>query len=168
MGCPWDTLPVSRQKCQFYSKQQEIPGAHRPVDPSLSRVSWGHPAGVLRTSLIFMCPFLFLSCLPDQELRWGSKRDAKRGREEKRQKMSWQTGPFPLQPHFVRGPPPPLPLMFSEVQKKGELAREVRGSKDKTNGRERDAPSWHFLSRPLPGVPFWPSPRTSRRVQTWK
>ena len=29
--------------------------------------------------------------------------------------------------------------MSSEVQKIGELAREVRGSKDKTNGRERDA-----------------------------
>ena len=46
--------------------------------------------------------------------------------------FSLRTGPFPLQPHFVRGPPPPLPLMSSEVQKKGELAREVRGSKDKT------------------------------------
>ena len=32
-GCPWDTRPVSRQKCQFYSKQQEIPGtpAGRPL-----------------------------------------------------------------------------------------------------------------------------------------
>ena len=78
----------------------------------------------------------------------------KRGREEKRQKMSWQTGPLPLQPHFVRGPPPPLPWMSSEAQKRGELAREVRGSKDKTNGCERDALSWHFLSRPLPGVPL--------------
>ena len=48
--------------------------------------------------------------------------------------------------------------MFSEVQKRGKLVREVGGSKDKTNGRERDALSWHFLSRPLPGVPFWPSP----------
>ena len=44
-----------------------------------------------------------------------------------------------LQPHFVRGPPPPLPLMSSEVQKRGELAREVRGPEEKTNGRERDA-----------------------------
>ena len=41
----------------------------------------------------------------------------------------------------------------SEVQKRGKLAREVRSCKDKINGRERDALSWHFLSRPLPGVP---------------
>ena len=72
--------------------------------------------------------------------------------------MSWQIGPLPLQPHFVRGPPRPLSSMSSEVQKRGKLVREVGGPKDKTNGRERDALSWHFLSRPLPGVPFWPSP----------
>ena len=89
----------------------------------------------------------------------GQKGTPKRGREEKRQKMSWQIGPLPLQPHFVRGPPArPLPLMSSEVQKKGKLVREVRGPRDKTNGRERDLLSWHFLSRPPPGVPFWPSP----------
>ena len=83
----------------------------------------------------------------------------KRGREEKRQKMSWQIGLLPLQQHFHRGPPhAPLPLMSSEVQKRGKLVREVRGPKDKTNGHERDALSWHFLSRPLPSVPFWPSP----------
>ena len=48
----------------------------------------------------------------------------------------------------------PLTFMSSEVQKRGKLVREVRGPKDKTNGRERDALSWHFLSRRLPGVPF--------------
>ena len=48
--------------------------------------------------------------------------------------------------------------MSSEVQKRGKLVREVRGPRDKTNGRDRDALSWHFLSGPLPGVPFWPSP----------
>ena len=47
--------------------------------------------------------------------------------------------PFPSNPIFVRGPPPPLPLMSSEVQKKGDQLGMVRGSKDKTNGRERDA-----------------------------
>ena len=66
--------------------------------------------------------------------------------------------PSPSNPILSEGPPRPLPLMFSEVQKRGELVREVRGPKDKTNGRDKDALSWHFLSRPLPGVPFWPSP----------
>ena len=47
--------------------------------------------------------------------------------------------PFPSTPILSEAPPPPLPLMSSEVQKKRELAREVRGSKDKTNGHERDA-----------------------------
>ena len=97
----------------------------------------------------------------------GQKGTPKRGREEKRQKMSWQTGPLPLEPHFVRGRPPPLPLMSSEVQERGELAREVRGPKEKTNGRERDALSWHFLSRPLPGVPLWPSPSYANERQSF-
>ena len=90
--------------------------------------------------------------------RWRSEGDAKKGTGRKRQKMSWRTDPLPLQAFFLRGPPLPLPLMSSQVHKTWKLAREVRGSKDKTNGRERDALSWHFLSRPLPGVPFWPSP----------
>ena len=42
-------------------------------------------------------------------------------------------------PFCQRRPPPPLPWMSSEVQKKRELAKEVRGPKDKTNGHERGA-----------------------------
>ena len=68
------------------------------------------------------------------EIGGGQKGTPERGREEKRQKMSWQIGPLPLQPHFVRGPPPPLPWMSSEVQKRGKLVREVRGPKDKPTG----------------------------------
>ena len=94
----------------------------------------------------------------------GQKGTPKRGWEEKRQKTSWQIGPLPLQ--FCQSPPPrPLRLMSSEVQKRGKLVREVRGPKDKTNGRERDALSWHFLSRPLPAVPFWPSPNVPRQEE---
>ena len=79
----------------------------------------------------------------------GQKGTPQRGREEKRQKMSWQIGPEA---------PPPSHSCPLRKRKGGKLVREVRGSKDKTNGRERDALSWHFLSRPLPSVPFWPSP----------
>ena len=82
----------------------------------------------------------------------------RRGRDEKRQKMSWQIGLLPSNPILSEPPPPPrLPLMSSEVQKRGKLVREVRGSKDKTDA------NGHFLSRPLPGVPFWPSSRTHGR-----
>ena len=48
--------------------------------------------------------------------------------------------PFPSNPILSEPPPPqPLPLMSSEVQKRGKLVREERGPKDETNGRERDA-----------------------------
>ena len=46
--------------------------------------------------------------------------------------------PFPSNP-ILSEAPRPLPLMSYEVHKRGELVREVRGPKDKTNGRERDA-----------------------------
>ena len=46
--------------------------------------------------------------------------------------------PFPSNPILSEALPAPLPLMSSEVQKGGKLVREVRGPKDKTNGRERD------------------------------
>ena len=35
--------------------------------------------------------------------------------------------PFPSSPFSSEAPPPPLPSMSSEVQKRGELAREVKG-----------------------------------------
>ena len=47
--------------------------------------------------------------------------------------------PFPPTPFCPRPLTPPLPLMSSKVQKRGKLARQVRGSKGRTNGRERDA-----------------------------
>ena len=58
-GCPWDTRPVSRQKCQFfYSKQQEIPGTPtgRPlfVSPGVP----GTPGRCPEDFLKFMCLFL--------------------------------------------------------------------------------------------------------------
>ena len=59
--------------------------------------------------------------------------------------------PSPPTPFCQRPPTPPLPSMSSGLQKRGKLVGEVRGSKDKTNGRDRNALSWHFLSRPLPG-----------------
>ena len=62
-GCPWDTRPVSRQKCPFLSVFSIVNNkkslGHRPVDPCLSRrVSQGHPAGVPGIFLEFMCPLL--------------------------------------------------------------------------------------------------------------
>ena len=97
-------------------------------------------------------------------MSYSSVLKVKRGRQKGDGKKSVRkchdkSVPFPSNPILSEAPPPrPLPLMSSEVQKRGKLVREVRGPKDKTNGRERDALSWHFLSRPLPGIPFWPSP----------
>ena len=57
--------------------------------------------------------------------RWRSKGDAKKGTGRKTsENVMINRSPSP-QPHFVRGPPPPLPWMSSEVQKRGKLVREV-------------------------------------------
>ena len=40
--------------------------------------------------------------------------------------------PSPPTPFYQNPPPPPLPLMSSEAQKRGKLVREVTGPKDKT------------------------------------
>ena len=96
----------------------------------------------------------------------GQKGTPKRGREETSENVMTNRSPSPPTPFCQRpspAPPPPLPLMSSEEQKRGKLVREVGGPKDKTNGRERDALSWHFLPHPLPGVPFWPSPISTFR-----
>ena len=93
--------------------------------------------------------------------RWRSKGESKKNVGNCRGKPV----PFPSNPILSEAPPGPSPFMSSEVQKRGKLVREVRSPKDKTNGRERDALSWHVLSRPLPGVPFWPSPRKYESVE---
>ena len=41
----------------------------------------------------------------------GQKGTPKRGQEEKRQKMSWQTGPFPSKP--ILSPAPPINVLWS-------------------------------------------------------
>ena len=154
--CEWDTRTYTHTYTHTYLWRSMEP-MHPPV------CSW---AGIDNT-LVKQRRSAMLYRKREHELTnyfcWRLLGEGQKGRQKgdgkkKRQKMSWQTGPLPLQPDFVRGPPPPRPLMSSEAQRKGELARDIRGSKDRTNGRERDALSWHFLSRPLPGVPFWPSP----------
>ena len=96
---------------------------------------------------------------------WRSKGDAKKGTGRKTSDdVMTSRSPSPPTRFCQRPPPPrPLPLMSSEVQKRGKLVREIMGPKVKTNGRARDALSWHFLSRPLPSVPFWPSPNSEKR-----
>ena len=59
--CPWETRPVSRQKCQFfYSKQQEIPGtpAGRPLFVPLGVP--GTPGRCPEDFSYFYVPFSFL------------------------------------------------------------------------------------------------------------
>ena len=107
---------------------------HRPVNPCLSRrVSQGHPADVPGVSLKFMRPFLSL------EKSVKVKKGRQKGDWKKNvRKCHDKSVPFPSNPILSEALPAP-PLMSSEVQKRGKLVREVRGPKDKTNGRERDA-----------------------------
>ena len=66
--------------------------------------------------------------------------------------------PFPSNPIWSEAPHRPSHECLLKYGKKGKLAREVRGSKDETNGRERTL--CHDIFCP---VPFPPSPSDLHR-----
>ena len=95
----------------------------------------GPPDMGLVVLLVFSPVLTVIFCQSVKVKRGRQKGDGKKNVR----KCHHKSAPFPSNPILSEAPPLPLPLMSSEVQKRGKLVREVRGLKDKTNGRERDA-----------------------------